>query len=67
MNRVGFALVLAGLFCGAGGLFGWGWFMDTREAWLIVKIFGRSGARVFYVLIGMALVVFGVLRVIGVI
>jgi len=30
----------------------WDWFMNSRRALIFVKLFGRNGARVAYVLIG---------------
>lgn len=52
-------LVLAGLFCFAGGLFGWAWFLDNRQARFLVRILGPNGVRIFYVVLGLALVVIG--------
>ena len=43
--------ILAGIFTMSGGLFNWNWFMLSRRARLIVRIFGRGGARIFYVAI----------------
>lgn len=51
--------ILAGLFTLSGGLFNWNWFMLSRRARLIVRIFGRGGARVFYVVLGVAIVGLG--------
>ena len=33
------------------------WFMNNSRAWIFVKLFGREGARVFYVLLGLFLIV----------
>jgi hypothetical protein len=51
--------VLVGLFTMSGGLFNWNWFMLSRRARLIVRIFGRGGARVCYVVLGAAIFVLG--------
>jgi hypothetical protein len=54
----GFLILIAfGLFSIAGALFDWDWFMEDRRARFIVKILGRSGARVFYVLLGIAMII----------
>ena len=46
-------LILAiGLFSIAGGVFGWGFFINSRKARIWVKLFGVGGARIFYVLLG---------------
>ena len=49
-------VVLAGLFtivCAAGD---YDWFMNHRKARLFVGIFGRNGARAFYVVLGVGLI-----------
>jgi hypothetical protein len=51
--------VLAGLFTMCGGLFNWDWFMLSRRARLIVRIFGRGGARIVYAALGVAISVLG--------
>ncbi len=67
MNPVGLVLIAGGAFalCGAG--FNWDWFMDHPKARFFSGIFGRTGARLFYGLLGVGLVVLGGLFVIGVI
>jgi small neutral amino acid transporter SnatA (MarC family) len=47
---------LWGLFGMAGGLFNWDWFMTGRKARLISRVLGRTGARIFYVLLGLVLI-----------
>jgi hypothetical protein len=58
-------VALIGLFSMAGGLFDWNWFMTNRRAWLFVKLLGRTGARVFYVLLGLGLIILGILGAYG--
>ena len=60
-------LKLVGLLAAIGGIFSifcaakdYDWFMEHRKAWLFVKLFGRDGARVFYVLFGAGLIALGV-------
>ncbi|MDR1884723.1 MAG: immunity 17 family protein [Synergistaceae bacterium] len=36
------------------------WFMNARRARLLVKIFGRGGARIFYMALGLLIVGAGV-------
>jgi hypothetical protein len=50
-------LVLCGLFMIAGGGFNSDWYMTNRRAQFFVKLLGRTGARVFYVLLGLVLIV----------
>lgn len=68
MNPIllGALLAAAGLLSIAGGVLNWDWFMNSRRAWLFVKLFGRDGARVVYVVIGTGLVVVGALAALGV-
>jgi hypothetical protein len=67
MNPGGLVLAACGLFaiCGAG--FDWEWFMNHRKARFVSTIFGRAGARVFYMLLGTGLVVVGLLMAAGIV
>jgi small neutral amino acid transporter SnatA (MarC family) len=49
-----------GLFSIAGAVFNWDWFMNNDRAQPFVNFFGREGARVFYVVLGLVLIVLGV-------
>ncbi len=60
-------LILAGLFsmCGAG--FDWDWFMENRKARMMSELLGdRSRARVFYLILGLAILAVGFLGAFGV-
>ena len=67
MNPFGLFIVAAGLFCVSGAVFDWNFFMNSSKAWLFVKLLGRKGARVFYVLLGGLITVLGVLLTLGII
>lgn len=61
------ATVVAGLIA-ACGLFSlvcaaknYDWFMEHRKARALSAIIGRTGARVFYITLGVALIVAGIL------
>lgn len=56
----GILLVLAGLFSVAGGVFNWNWFMNSRRARFFVAIMSRTGARIFYVVLGLIIAGLGV-------
>jgi hypothetical protein len=58
-NPVGLIFIFVGLFSMAGGIFNWEWFMTNRRARLFVKIFGRSGARIFFGILGLGFIIFG--------
>ncbi len=49
-------LVFAGLFSIAGAILDWEWFMTSRRAAMFVRLLGRTGARIFYALLGLFLV-----------
>ena len=49
-----------GLFAVLGGALNWNFFMESRKAAFFVKIFGRTGARIFYIILGLALVGFAI-------
>jgi hypothetical protein len=66
MDFISLLCILAGVFalCGAG--FDWDWFMEHRKAkYLSDFLGGRSRARIFYIVLGSALVIFGFLSVFG--
>ena len=67
MNWFGLIFVGAGLFALAGAGFDWDWFMESRKARFFTAILGRNGARVAYMLLGVALIVMGALMAVGVI
>ena len=59
-------LVGAGAFSICGGLFDWEWFMNSRRAQFWLKAFGRRGARIFYVVLGVVIVTLGSMMALGV-
>jgi hypothetical protein len=62
MNRDAVTLVFAligGLLSIAGGLFNWDWFMNNYRARFFVWLFGRTGARIAYVMLGIFLIALG--------
>ena len=56
---LGILLALGGLFSICGALLNWDWFFNSRKAQLFVTMFGRNGARVFYALLGLVILVMG--------
>ena len=55
----GLIAVAAGIFSICGAVFNWDWFMTHRKAAFMVRIFGRSGARIFYGALGVFLLILG--------
>jgi len=63
---VALGLALIGVFTMLGGILDWDWFMNHSRARGFVQLFGRTGARVFYVLLGLGFVVLAVVAFIRV-
>ncbi|GAB6394845.1 MAG: immunity 17 family protein [Bacteroidales bacterium] len=53
--------VLAGAIALAAAVFNFDWYFQSRKASTAVRWFGRNGARIFYGLLGLALMAAGVL------
>ena len=66
MNPIGLVLVAGGIFSICGAVFDWEFFINSRKARFFVAIFGRTGARVFYGILGLVIVVFGSLIALGI-
>ncbi|MBN2137444.1 MAG: immunity 17 family protein [Sedimentisphaerales bacterium] len=60
-------LVLAGLFAVVAAAFDWEWFLNSRKARPLVSLLSRTGARIFYCVIGLGVAVLGLLIAFGVI
>jgi hypothetical protein len=56
---LGVALVASGLLSVFGGATGWEWFLEHRKAAPVVEFLGRTGARAFYVVLGLAVIAGG--------
>jgi small neutral amino acid transporter SnatA (MarC family) len=57
--------VLAGLFSFAGAVSNWEWFMTNSRAAVFVRLLGRTGARIFYGLLGVFLAALGLAGAFG--
>lgn len=58
MSTTGRVLIaLAGLFSIMGAAMNWDWFIESRKARLFLKLFGRTGCRIFYGLLGVFIIV----------
>ncbi len=61
----GLFVIAAGLFSLCGAILNWDWYMNHRKARFLVRILGRGGARVFYGVLGLGLIVLGGLLLFG--
>jgi small neutral amino acid transporter SnatA (MarC family) len=58
MENNTFAVIIgfgAGLFSIVASILNWDWFFNHRRARIFLKMFGRTGARVFYIILGLFL------------
>ncbi len=63
---MGIVLVGIGAFIASAGIFNWEWFLDSQKRRYLISfetMFGRNGARVAYVIIGLVLIVAGIANV----
>lgn len=58
-------LVAVGLFSVLAGVFNWDFFFNSRKARLWIRLFGRGGARIFYILLGVVIIVLGIFSQVG--
>ncbi len=48
----GLLVIASGAFSLLAAIFNWNWFFRASKSALICKLFGRTGARIFYGLLG---------------
>ena len=60
-------LAAVGVFAICGGAFQWGFFMNHRKAQFFVRLIGTTATRAFYIVLGSALAVAGVLIALGIV
>jgi hypothetical protein len=56
-----------GLFSVIASSANWDYFFNHRKAQLFLKLFGRTGARIFYVVLGLGVFLIGLLNITGII
>ena len=56
--------ILAGVFSFVASIKNWDWYFNNRKAKPFVRIFGRTGARIFYTLIGIFIMGVGIVYLI---
>lgn len=61
----GLMLVAVGIFSICGAAMDWDFFINHYKARLVVSMFGRNGARVFYGILGAVVAVLGLLIALG--
>jgi hypothetical protein len=63
---IGSILGVVGIVTLAGAIKNWDWFFGGHRAWIFVKLVGRDGARLFYGVLGVAMLAGGVAFATGV-
>ena len=56
---LGILAILSGFFVIVAAVLNWDWLMNHKRAAVFVKLFGRNGARVFYIFLGVGLLALG--------
>lgn len=51
--------ILAGVFSVLASVKNWDWYFNNRKAKPFVRIFGRNGARIFYIITGIFIIFAG--------
>lgn len=57
---MGVIIILCGIFSICGSVFNWDWYFNNRKARGVVSLFGRTGARIFYVILGLIIIAMGI-------
>lgn len=58
-------MIFAGLFSIFCAVKNYDWFIENRKAWIFLKLFGRTGTRIFYVILGVVVIIFASLAYIN--
>jgi small neutral amino acid transporter SnatA (MarC family) len=53
------AIILIGLLSVLGAALDWEWFIANRKVRIFVRLLGRTGARILYVILGAILMAYG--------
>ena len=53
------AIILIGLLSVLGAALDWDWFIANRKVRIFVRLLGRTGARILYVILGGVLMAYG--------
>ncbi len=56
---LGILAILSGIFVIVAAAVNWSRLMDNKRAAVFVRLFGRNGARVFYIFLGVGLLALG--------
>ena len=57
--------IVVGFYSIAGAALNWEWFMGDPKAKVFARLFGRTGTRFFYILLGVGTLIFGFFGLFG--
>ena len=57
--------IVVGFYSIAGAALNWEWFMGDPKAKVFARLFGRTGTRVFYIILGVGVLIFGFFGMFG--
>ncbi len=67
MHTTSLLLILVGLFAICAAALNWDWFIENgKNAFLAQLLGGRSGVRIFYLVLGLFLAIWGFLGISGI-
>jgi len=56
--------ICVGLFSIFCAIKNYDWFIGNRQAWIFLKLFGRTGARIFYVVLGIFIIFCAIMMIV---
>ncbi len=62
---LGLVFIVSGLFSLIASIKNWNFFFGSRKTRFIQRLVGRIGARIFYGLLGIVIIVVGILAILG--
>lgn len=64
---VGLVSMALGVFSSSAAAFNWDWYFKLQKSRWLVSLCGRTGARVFYAILGLGLIVLGAALAAGIV
>ncbi len=58
--------IVVGVFILIVSIMNWDWYFDSTKAQRLIRLIGRTGTRIFYGIISLLLIIFGVCSITGV-
>ncbi len=65
MIFAGIVIILCGLFLLAACFFNWDWYFNVNKARMLIKLIGRTGARIVYGIFAVIFIIGGIAAMCG--